>query len=227
MTQTDLTCDVHIIGGGPAGYTAAIYAARASLKTVVSTPAPLSGMMAMAPQVGNWPGQVEPAPGRDILERVRRQAVRYGAEVVLETVAGVSFTEDRGLQVFGGAQMHVARAVIIATGAMSPAERVPGEEELLGGGVAYCAACDGPLFADEDVIVAGGDQHALEEALALSKIARSVTIAAPVPGLPAEDELARALDQADNLHVETGLKLQEILGEGGMVVGARFTDRNG
>ena len=75
--------------------------------------------------------------------------------------------------------------------------------------------------------MAGGDQHALEEALALSEIARSVTIATPIPALPAEDELARALDQADNLHVETGLKLQEILGEGGMVVGARFTDRNG
>jgi thioredoxin reductase (NADPH) len=227
MTQTDLTCDLHIIGGGPAGYTAAIYGARANLKTVVSTPSPLSGMMAMAPTVGNWPAQVEPVPGREILARIHAQALRYGAEIVLETVAGVNFTEDRGLQVFGGAQMHVARAVIIATGAMSPAEKVPGEEELLGGGVAYCVACDGPLFADEDVIVVGADQHAFEEALALSEIARSVTVTAPTPRLNADEDVVAALEAAENVIVETGLKLQEIVGDGGVVTGARYRDRDG
>lgn len=227
MTQTDLTCDLLIIGGGPAGYTAAIYAARANLKTVVSTPSPISGMMAMAPTVGNWPSQVEPAPGREILERIHDQALRYGAEIVLETVAGVNFTADRGLQVFGGAQMHVARAVIVATGAMSPAEKVPGEEELLGGGVAYCVACDGPLFADEDVIVVGADQHAFEEALALSEIARSVIVTTPTPKLNADEHVIEALEAADTIAVETGLKIQEIVGEGGVVTGARYRDREG
>ncbi len=227
MTQTDLTCDVHIIGGGPAGYTAALYAARAGLSTVLSTPAPLSGMMAMAPAVGNWPAQVEPVPGRDILARIREQALKYGAEIVLESVAGVNFTEDRGLQVFGGAQMHVARAVIIATGAMNPAEKVPGEEELLGGGVAYCVACDGPLFAGEDVIVVGGDEHACEEALALSQIASSVILTVPTPEFNADERVARELDLLDNVRVETGLRIREILGEGGVVTGARYQDREG
>lgn len=218
---------MHIIGGGPAGYTAAIYAARAGLRTVVSTPAPLSGMMSMAPTVGNWPAQVEPVPGRDILERVREQALKYGAEIVLESVAGVNFTTDRGLQVFGGAQMHVAQAVIVATGAMNPAEKVPGEEELLGGGVAYCVACDGPLFAGEDVIVVGADEHAYEEALALSQIADSVTVTTPTAQVNAEERVARELELRGNVRVETGLRIQEIVGEGGVVTGARYQDRDG
>ncbi|MGC9318246.1 MAG: NAD(P)/FAD-dependent oxidoreductase [Armatimonadota bacterium] len=226
MAQGDLTCDVHIVGGGPAGYTAAIYAARANLETVVSTPMTLSGMMAMAPSVGNWPAQVEPAPGRDILQRIHEQALRYGAEVVLETVAGVNFSADRGLQVFGGAQVHVARAVIIATGAMNPAEKVPGEEELLGRGVAYCVACDGPLFAGEDVIVAGSDQQALEEALALSEIAASVTLTAAVPELDLDAHIQHALQAAENIDVQTCLRLDEILGDEA-VEGARYTDPDG
>lgn len=226
MTQSDLTCDVLVIGGGPAGYTAAIYAARAKLETVVSTPAALSGMMALAPTVGNWPAQVEPVPGREVLERIHRQALNAGAEVVLESVAGVNFSEERGLQVFGGAQLHVARAVIVATGAMSASEKTPGEERLLGRGVAYCVACDGPLFADERVIVAGMDQHAAEEALALSAIASSVVLVAPVPRLDLDEGMPEALEAAGNVTVQTGLKLQEIVGEEA-VEGARFEARSG
>ncbi|NLO04562.1 MAG: FAD-dependent oxidoreductase [candidate division WS1 bacterium] len=226
MAQGDLTCDVHIIGGGPAGYTAGIYAARAGLKTVISTPAALSGMMAMAPTVGNWPSQVEPAPGRDILERIHDQALNAGAEVVLESVAGVNFSEERGLQVFGGAQVHVARAVVVATGAMSPAEKVPGEEDFLGRGVAYCVACDGPLFAEEPVIVVGLDQHAAEEALALSEIASSVVFATPARTLNLDDHLAGALAETPNVTVETGVRLQEIVGDQS-VEGGRFKDTDG
>lgn len=226
MAQGDLTCDVHIIGGGPAGYTAGIYAARAGLKTVISTPAALSGMMAMAPTVGNWPSQVEPAPGRDILERIHDQALKAGAEVVLESVAGVNFSEERGLQVFGGAQVHVARAVVVATGAMSPAEKVPGEEDFLGRGVAYCVACDGPLFAEEPVIVVGLDQHAAEEALALSEIASSVVFATPARTLNLDDHLAGALAETPNVTVETGVRLQEIVGDQS-VEGGRFKDTDG
>jgi thioredoxin reductase (NADPH) len=226
MAQGDLTCDVHIIGGGPAGYTAGIYAARAGLKTVISTPAALSGMMAMAPTVGNWPSQVEPAPGRDILERILDQALNAGAEVVLESVAGVNFSEERGLQVFGGAQVHVARAVVVATGAMSPAEKVPGEEDFLGRGVAYCVACDGPLFAEEPVIVVGLDQHAAEEALALSEIASSVVFATPARTLNLDDHLAGALAETPNVTVETGVRLQEIVGDQS-VEGGRFKDTDG
>jgi len=146
---------------------------------------------------------------------------------VLESVAGVNFTTDRGLQVFGGAQMHVAQAVIVATGAMNPAEKVPGEEELLGGGVAYCVACDGPLFAGEDVIVVGADEHAYEEALALSQIADSVTVTTPTAQVNAEERVARELELRGNVRVETGLRIQEIVGEGGVVTGARYQDRDG
>jgi len=226
MAQGDLTCDVHIIGGGPAGYTAAIYAARANLKTVVSTPAALSGMMAMAPSVGNWPGQIEPAPGREMLERIYQHALHVGAEVVVESVAGVNFSEERGLQIFGGAQLHVAQAVIVATGAWNPSNKVSGEDEFLGRGVAYCVACDGPLFEGEDVIVAGCDAHAAEEALALSEIASSVVVAAPTPELPFDEHLVGALEATDNIDVRTSLRLQEIVGDQA-VEGARFKNSDG
>lgn len=226
MGQGDLTCDVHIIGGGPAGYTAAIYAARSNLKTVVSTPAALSGMMAMAPSVGNWPGQAEPMPGREILEHIYEHAVAVGAEVVVESVAGVNFSEERGLQVFGGAQLHVAKAVIVATGAWNPSDKVPGEDELLGRGVAYCVACDGPLFEGEDVIVVGCDAHAAEEALALSEIASSVVLAAPTPKLDLGERLMGALEAARNIETRNSLRLREIVGEQ-MVEGARFEDSSG
>lgn len=226
MTHGDLTCDVLVIGGGPAGYTAAIYAARANLNTVVSTPATLSGMMSLAPTVGNWPAQVEQVPGREILSRIHAQALKAGAKVVLESVAGVNFSEDRGLQVFGGAQLHVASAVIVATGAMASADKTPGEERLLGRGVAYCVACDGPLFADDDVIVAGADQHAAEEALALSEIAASVVLAAPVPQLDLDDHVEAALHAAGNVKVLTGMKLEEIVGDE-VVEGGRFRVRGG
>ena len=223
MTDNDLTCDVLVIGGGPAGFTAALYAARAGLTTVVSSPSELSGMMAAAPRVENWPGQVEPLPGREILAKVRQQALNAGAEQVLETVGGVNFSGDRGLQVFGGAQMHAAAAVIIATGAMAPADKVPGEEELLGQGVAYCVACDGPLFQGEQVLVVGNDAQSVEEAIALSHIADSVTYvtALPEPKLP--ENLWDAIEHTDNLEVVSGLKLEEIVGDGA-VSGARFTD---
>ena len=226
MAQGDLTCDVHIIGGGPAGYTAAIYAARSNLKTVVSTPAALSGMMAMAPSVGNWPGQAEPTPGREMLDRIYQHACAVGAEVVIESVAGVNFSEERGLQVFGGAQLHVAQAVIVATGAWNPSDKVPGEDELLGRGVAYCVACDGPLFEGEDVIVVGCDSHAAEEALALGEIASSVVLAAPTPKLDLGDRLMGALEAADNVDIRTCLRLREIVGEE-VVEGARFKDSAG
>lgn len=226
MAQGDLTCDVHVIGGGPAGYSAAIYAARASLKTVVSTPAALSGMMAMAPKVGNWPGQVEPTAGREILEGIYQHAINVGAEIVIESVAGVNFSEERGLQVFGGAQLHVARAVIVATGAWNPSDKVRGEEEMLGRGVAYCVACDGPLFEGEEVIVAGCDAHAAEEALALSEIASKVILTAPTPTLPFDDSLVGALQAAENVEVMTCMRLQEIVGDE-VVEGARYKDSSG
>ena len=222
MTDNDLTCDVLIIGGGPGGFTAGLYAARAGLRTVVSAPTQLSGMMAMAPRVENFPGQIEPLTGRELLAKIREQALAAGVEQVLETVAGVNFTQDRGLQVYGGAQMHAAAAVIVATGAMSAADKTPGEEEFLGRGTAYCVACDGPLFQGEEVLVVGNDEQAIEEAVTLTDIADHVTYVTARKDLGIEGYLAETVEHAANLTTMTGLQLEEIVGDD-MVTGARFS----
>jgi thioredoxin reductase (NADPH) len=204
--------DILIIGGGPAGFTAAMYAARAGLDTVVMTPAKLSGMMARAPKVENFPGQVEPAPGREILAKIRQQALNAGAEESLEDAVGVDFSADE-LTVYGGAGMHTARAVIIATGAMARGEKVPGEEQLQGRGVSYCAACDGPLYQDEKVLVVGDDARAVEEALTLAEIAEQTVLVTPSSSLDVDEKLQAQAESRENLAIQRGLKLQEIRGE--------------
>lgn len=203
--------DVLIIGGGPAGFTAALYAARADLDTLVITPAKLSGMMARAPMVENFPGQVEPAPGRQILAKIRQQALNAGADESLEDAVGVDFSGDE-LTVYGGGGMHTARAVIIATGSMARGEKMPGEHKLRGRGVSYCAACDGPLFRDEKVLVVGEDTRAVEEALTLADIAETAILVAP-ESLDVDEDLLRQAESHESLTIKRGLKLREIRGE--------------
>lgn len=209
----NFTCDLLVIGSGPAGCTAALYGARAKLKTVMSSPTELCGMMSKAPLVANFPGQVEPVPGREILALIRTQALQAGAEHVLESVSGVDLSNPEELVVYGGHQEHRARAVIIATGAMGRAKKAPGEEEFLGRGVCYCAACDGPFFKGEDILVVGDDEQAAEEALGLAKIARSVCMVCAPTELRVDWELQHALEECPNLTLQTGLKLEEIIGE--------------
>lgn len=213
MPEGNLTCDLLVIGAGPAGCTAALYGARAGLKTVLSSPTETSGMMAKAAQVENFPGQVEVASGREILARLRQQALRAGAQAVLESVNGVDFSRPGELAVFGGQQEHRAAAVIVATGAMGRAEKAPGEEEFLGRGVCYCAACDGPFFAGDDLLVVGEDEQAAEEALTLSGLARSVCLVLPREELRLDWTLQQALAARENVTVRPGLRLKEIVGE--------------
>lgn len=222
----NFTCDLLVIGSGPAGCTAALYGARAQLKTVMSSPTELSGMMSKAPMVANFPGQIEPVPGRELLARIRTQALQAGAEHVLESVNDVDFRDPEELIVYGGHQEHRARAVIIATGAMGRAHKAPGEEEFLGRGVCYCAACDGPFFQGEDLLVVGEDEQAAEEALGLAKIANSVCLVCAPAELRVDWELQHALQECPNMTVKTGLKLEEIVGEAA-VSGACFATPDG
>jgi thioredoxin reductase (NADPH) len=226
MAAADFSSEVLVIGAGPAGCTAALYAARAGLKTVLSSPTELAGMMAQAARVANFPGQVEAVPGRDILARIRAQALAAGAEPVLESMVGVDFSNPHRLVVYGGERVHTVRAVIIATGAMGRAAKLPGEAELTGRGVALCAACDGPFFKGEDVIVVGQDEQAAEETLTLAQIARSVTLTMPGNKLPLDEETQHVLAQHENVTVRAGLKLERIVGEEA-VTGAAFTTPDG
>jgi thioredoxin reductase (NADPH) len=225
MDPADLTYDVLIIGAGPAGCTAALYAARAGLKVAMLSPSETGGMMAAAPIVGNFPAQVLPRPGREILADIRRQALEAGAEHILEAVVGVNLVGERK-EVYAGPNVRSALAVIIATGAMAPAKKVPGEQELLGRGVCYCAACDGPLYRNQDVLVVGQDDQAAEEALALAGVAARVCLAVPQPELAVHESLRDALQSRENVTVRCGLRLEQILGDD-CVTGARFKSREG
>lgn len=226
MAQQDYTADVLVIGAGPGGCTAALYAARARLRTALSSPTELSGMMARAARVANFPGQVEPVPGKEILARIRAQALAAGAEPVLESIVGVDLSDPARLVVYGGRQDHLVRAVIVATGATGRAEKVPGEEEMTGRGVAYCAACDGPFFTGEDVIVVGQDEQAAEEAMTLAQMANSVALVMPGKKLPLDEETLQALAQSPNVTITPGLALERILGDE-TVMGAVFRAADG
>jgi thioredoxin reductase (NADPH) len=183
-------------------------------------------MMAKAALVQNFPGQIEAVPGREILARIRQQALAAGAEHVLETVNGVDLSDPGRLTVYGGHRDHMTAAVIVATGAMGRAKKAPGEEEFLGRGVCYCAACDGPLFADEDVLVVGEDEQAAEEALTLAGIARSVCLVLSRDDLRLDWSLQEALASRENVTIRPGLRLQEIVGQDA-VTGARFRELEG
>lgn len=220
------SCEVLIIGGGPAGFTAALYAARAGLKTVVISPGELTGMMARAPQVGNFPGQTEGLAGREILAKIRQQALAAGAEHIQEAVSAAYLDKAPPFMVAAGRDLYAAQALIIASGAMGRAEKVPGEEEFEGRGLARCVACDGPLFKGQPVLVVGEDEHAADEALALAGLASSVTLVAPTARLPLPKPLQEALRSRPNVTVMTGLRLAEIIGEEA-VTGAIFTSPRG
>jgi thioredoxin reductase (NADPH) len=224
-TDPDLTSDVLVIGAGPAGCTAALYAARAGLRTVMLSPTELSGLIMQAPNIANWPGQTEPIPGRELLPRMRAQALAAGAQHLIENVVGVDFAASP-LQVYAGAGVRTAQTVIVATGATGRTQKAPGEAEFQGRGVCYCVACDGPLYADRDVLVIGGDAEAAEEALALSGVARFVTLAVPTPELDVDEQLQQALQARANVAVERGLRLEEIIGDA-LVTGAVFAARGG
>jgi thioredoxin reductase (NADPH) len=174
--------DVIIIGSGPAGYTAAIYAARADLRPLVFEGAVTAGGALMnTTDVENFPGFPQGIQGPELMESLRSQAERFGAELVPDDVVAVHLGGEvkevvTGDPQWGGQATHRARAVILATGSAYRELGVPGEKRLSGHGVSWCATCDGFFFRDQDVVVVGGGDSALEEATFLTRFARSVTI---------------------------------------------------
>ncbi len=171
MAEKD-TYDVIIVGGGPGGTSAAIYAARAQLKTLVIDKAPLSGALAITPRIANYPGVPEELRGANLLARMREQAVSFGANYATEPVIGIDLNSDP--KTIYTNKTYLGHAVIIATGANERSNRVPGEAELLGRGVSYCATCDGAFFKGQEVAVVGSNDEALEEAEFLTRYASRV-----------------------------------------------------
>lgn len=174
-TVTSDVRNVIIVGSGPAGYTAAVYAARAELEPVIFEGTQFGGALMTTTDVENYPGFSDGIMGPDLMEQMRSQAQRFGAELRTEDVERIDLSGDVKTVVANGVE-HKARAVILAMGAAARYLDVPGEETLLGRGVSACATCDGFFFRDQDIAVIGGGDSAMEEATFLTRFAKSVTI---------------------------------------------------
>lgn len=212
--------DVLVIGGGPAGITAAIYTSRADLKTLVIDKGLTSGALGITNKIANYPGVSDEVSGAELLERMRGQARSFGTEFATDRVIGVDILADEKI-IFGNNGTYSGRSVIIATGSMGRGTRVKGEEELLGRGVSYCATCDAAFFRDQEVLVAGNNDEAIEEGLYLTKFAGKVHFLSPTSDLKAPQALTDELRSNPKVKLYKEAKLHEIIGQW-KVEAARF-----
>ncbi len=169
--------NVIIVGSGPAGYTAALYTARANLEPLVIEGFAWGGLLQQTTDVENYPGFPQGIMGPELMQHFRDQAERFGARLETDDVTQIEISSDGGLhKVWTGDEMHVTRALILAMGAQHRKLGVPGEMELSGRGVSYCATCDAAFFRDAPTLIVGGGDSAMEEAMFLSKFAKKVAI---------------------------------------------------
>lgn len=174
--MTDKVFDLVIVGGGPAGLTAGIYASRAGLRTVLIEKRVLGGQTTMTDLIENYPGFTDGISGFELTAKMEEQAKKFGLEHEFFEVTSVNLAEGNLKKVAGQEKFHLAKSVIIASGRYPSKLGVKGEDELLGRGVSYCATCDGPLFKDKKVVVVGGGDAAVEEAIFLTKYVERVFV---------------------------------------------------
>lgn len=205
--------DLIIIGGGPAGLTAGLYAQRAGLKTVLLEKAGPGGLVCLADKIENFPGFPEGIKGFDLAEKIRQQTVGFGLEIKNEEVFGLTAAAD-GLKVTTNLAGYPGLAVILAVGSRPKTLNIPGEKEFTGKGVSYCAVCDGAFFKDKTVAVVGGGDSALEEAIYLAKLAKQVFIIHRRDRLRAADILQKRARQIASLNLLLNYQPREIAGTG-------------
>ena len=205
--------DVIIIGGGPAGASAAIYTSRSDLRTLVIDKGLTAGALGVTAKISNYPGIVGPISGAELVDIMRKQAESFGAEFITDKVVGVDLMSSPK-QVMAGTGSFSAKAVILATGAMGRTSQTPGEEEYLGKGVSYCATCDGAFFRGKPVAVVGNNDEAAEEALFLSKYSDQVHMIVPTPKLNVSPALQEAVASSPAIEVQLGTRLREVVGNG-------------
>ncbi len=204
--------DVVIIGGGPAGSSAAIYASRSGLKTLVVDKGLTSGALGITSKIVNYPGITDEISGAELVEKMRTQAKSFGAEYISDKVIGVDLQSDVK-SVFGNGGVYTSRSVIISTGSMGRGSRIKGEDRLLGHGVSYCATCDAAFYRDKYVAVAGNNDEAIEEALFLTKFAKQVYFLSQTEHLIASEELINELQKNQKVVLYSGSKIKEIIGQ--------------
>lgn len=207
-----------IIGSGPAGYTAAVYAARANLKPLVIEGAQSGGALMTTTDVENFPGFPDGILGPELMDNLRKQAERFGAEFLTDDVTRVELASDVKTA-WVGETRYSARAVILATGSAWRPLGVPGEQELLGHGVSSCATCDGFFFRGQHIVVVGGGDSAMEEATFLTRFAESVTIIHRRAEFRASKIMQERALSNPKIKVEWNTVVTEILGKDGSVSG--------
>jgi thioredoxin reductase (NADPH) len=213
-----------ILGSGPAGYTAAVYAARANLRPTLITGLEQGGQLMTTTDVDNWPGDPDGVQGPDLMERMRRHAERFGVQVLFDHIHTAELTR-RPLRLTGDAGVYTCDALIIATGASAKYLGLPSEEAYKGRGVSACATCDGFFYRNQAVAVIGGGNTAVEEALYLSNIASHVTVVHRRDKFRAEKILQnQLLEKAaqGNVTIEWDSVLDEVLGDASGVTGIRI-----
>jgi len=210
-----------ILGSGPAGYTAAVYAARANLKPVVITGLAPGGQLMTTTDVDNWPADVNGVQGPELMERFQKHAERFETEVVFDHIH-TSSLQERPLRLQGDAGEYTCDALIIATGASARYLGLESERKFMGKGVSACATCDGFFYKGQDVAVVGGGNTAVEEALYLSNITRHVTVIHRRDKFRAEKILQKKLFDRSNVTMRWNHVLDEVLGDAKGVAGVRI-----
>ena len=218
-----------ILGSGPAGYTAAVYAARANLAPVLVTGMEQGGQLMTTTEVDNWPGDVEGLMGPNLMERMQKHAERFNTELVFDHIRAVDL-KNRPFKLTGDSGEYSCDALIIATGASAKYLGIPSEEKYRGKGVSACATCDGFFYKNQKVAVIGGGNTAVEEALYLANIAEHVTLVHRRDKFKAEailiDKLMERV-QAGKIALEINHETDEILGDASGVTGLRIKDKAG
>jgi len=229
MSNTAKHARLLILGSGPAGYTAAVYAARANLKPLLVTGLEQGGQLMTTTEVDNWPADADGVQGPELMERMRRHAERFNTEIVFDHIHTADL-KSRPLRLVGDAGTYTCDALIIATGASAKYLGIPSEEKLRGKGVSACATCDGFFYKGQRVAVIGGGNTAVEEALYLSNIASHVTVIHRRDKFRAEaimvDKLMEKVN-GGNVSVEWNHETDEILGDASGVTGIRIKGKDG
>lgn len=208
--------DIVIIGAGPGGLSAGLYAGRARLNTLILEKGAIGGQIGITDSIENYPGSLvgEHESGSSLTERMRQQAIHFGCEIKKGTVTDVDFSGQPKKITLSDGEVIESKGVIIATGASPRKLNVPGEKEFTGKGVSYCATCDANFFEDFEVFVVGGGNSAVEEAMYLAKFARKVTIVVRRDVLRCDAIVTEEAGHTDNLEFMYNTSIKEIQGDG-------------
>ena len=205
--------DLIVVGGGPAGLTAALYAAREGIDTLIVERSAVGGQAGVTERIENYPGFPDGVRGAHLADQMRLQAERFGVEILqAQSVAGVRATDNFKVVSTETGDEYSAGALIVATGSRYRRLDVPGEDDLIGAGIHFCATCDGPFYRDEEVVVIGGGNSAVEEGLFLTRFASKVTLLARGEGLRASRILQERVENSPKMEVRTNTSVREFRG---------------